>query len=226
MAIRSATPAWPRSTAEARALQESLRGRVVAEDRLGPIRSVAGLDAAYGSGGERGVGAAAVLSFPDMAVQVEATVEGAVEFPYVPGLLSFREAPLMLGALARLPVAPDLLLVDGQGLAHPRRFGIACHIGVLSDLPTIGVAKSRLVGRFDEPGPARGSWCPLVDKGEVIGAAVITRTATRPVFVSVGHRVSLATAIDLVLRCAPRFRVPEPIRHADRRAGAAARARA
>lgn len=207
---------WPKTVREARAVQERLRDRVVAEDRLGPPRLVGAVDASHrrDTGITRAV--AALLSFPALELRTWAATSRPTDFPYVPGYLSFREAPAILAALRRLRAAPDLLLVDGQGLAHPRRFGIACHIGVLADLPTIGVAKSRLIGTYDEPGGERGAWSPLVDRGEVIGAALRTRSGTRPVFVSTGHRVCLETAIALVLRCAPRYRLPEPIRQADR----------
>ncbi len=131
----------------------------------------------------------------------------ALGFPYVPGLLSFREAPPILELLRGLSEKPDLLLVDGHGLAHPRRFGLACHVGLFSDVPTIGVAKSRLVGTYQEPGIERGSRSKLADRGETVGAVLRTRSAVRPVFVSIGHRVSLKTAIDLVLRCTSHFRV-------------------
>jgi deoxyribonuclease V len=144
----------------------------------------------------------------------------------VPGYLSFREAPALLAALGRLHRAPDVILCDGQGLAHPRRFGLACHLGVLLDVPTIGVAKSRLIGTHDEPAPRRGARTPLRDAGETIGAVLRTRAGVRPVYVSVGHRVSLETAIAIVLGCAPRFRVPEPVRRADGLASRRARRRA
>lgn len=215
-ATESDPGAWPGTPAEARDVQLRLRDRVIAEDRLGPVRLVAGADALYRGEEEAMRGAVACLSFPDLALGERAIAARPCDFPYVPGLLSFREAPAILAALARLSVRPDLLLVDGQGLAHPRRFGIACHIGVLADLPTIGVAKSRLIGRYEEPGGDKGAWRPLRHKDETVGAVLRTRAGTRPVFVSVGHRVSLATALDYVLRCTPRFRLPEPIRQADR----------
>lgn len=208
--------AWPRTPAEARAVQERLRARVVAEDRLGPVARVAGLDAHYRKDRAETWGVAALLDFPDLVLRDWAKAVRPTDFPYISGLLSFREAPAMLAALHRLPGPPDLLLVDGQGIAHPRRFGLACHLGVLTGLPSIGVAKSHLTGAFDPPGPERGQWSPLTVGGAVVGAALVTRSRTRPVFVSVGHRVGLETAIDLVLRCAPRFRIPEPIRQADR----------
>jgi deoxyribonuclease V len=214
--LKRLSQAWPRTPAEARALQDRLRARVIAEDRLGHVRLVAGADAHYPSGRAEAWGVVALLELPELALRDWAKAVRPTDFPYVSGLLSFREAPAILAALARLPEAPDLLLVDGQGRAHPRRFGLACHIGVLADLPTIGVAKSRLIGDFDPPGAERGAWSPLRIGREVVGAALTTRSGTRPVFVSVGHRLSLETAIDVVLRCAPRLRIPEPIRQADR----------
>lgn len=184
------------------------------ENQLGVVHRVAGVDAHYDAG--RVWAAVVVMSLPDLVTVESALIQRPLAFPYVPGLLSFREAPAILDALHRLSGRPDLLLVDGQGLAHPRRFGLACHLGVLADVPTIGVAKSRLVGTHQEPGIARGAWSPLIDRGETIGAVLRTRRAVKPVFVSVGHRISLETAIDLVLRCTSRFRLPEPIREADR----------
>ncbi len=207
---------WPRTPAQARALQERLRAQVIAEDRLGPVRRVAGADAHYLSERAETWGVVALLELPELGLRDWAKAVRPTDFPYVSGLLSFREAPAILDALARLPEAPDLLLVDGQGRAHPRRFGLACHIGVLADLPTAGVAKSHLIGDFEPPGAERGAWSPLTVGREVVGAALTTRRGTRPVFVSVGHRLCLETAIDVVLRCAPRFRIPEPIRQADR----------
>ena len=197
-------------------MQEQLRDRVVAEDRFGTVTCVAGLDVHYAPRTGLTWAAVAILSFPDLVLQESVLACVATRFPYVPGLLSFCEAPAMLLALANATRRPDLLMVDGQGLAHPRRFGLACHVGVLSGLPSIGVAKSRLVGRHADPAAGRGAWQPLIDKGETIGAVLRSRAATKPVYVSVGHRVGLESAIDLVLRCAPRFRVPEPVRIADR----------
>ena len=207
---------WPKTPAEARALQEDLRHRVIAEDRLGPVRLLAGVDAGYDL--RRGMTRAVAVSMEadGLVLRHAVRAERPTDFPYVPGLLSFREAPAILAALDRLPERPDLLLVDGQGRAHPRRFGLACHLGVLADLPTIGVAKSRLVGTHDEPGEARGARSPLLHKGEMIGVVLRTRARVRPVFVSVGHRISLETAVELVLAAAPRYRLPEPIREADR----------
>jgi deoxyribonuclease V len=203
------------SLAKARRLQQRLCGQVVGEDRLGLIRIVAGVDAWAGPGD--GIWAAAVaLSLCDLELQASAIVCQPIAAPYIPGFLSLREAPAALAALERLSICTDLLFVDGQGLAHPRRFGLACHIGLLAAIPTIGVAKSRLLGRYESPGPDRGEWMPLVEDDETVGAVLRTRSHRRPVFVSVGHRISLGTAVDYVLRCALDFRLPEPLRLADR----------
>lgn len=206
---------WDVSTAEARAIQERLREAVVREDQLEPPRYVAGTDVAFP---ERGVslGAVAVLSFPALELVEHVTLRRPTRFPYVPGLLSFREIPVLLAALARLRTTPDLLLCDGQGLAHPRRFGLASHLGVVTGLPAIGVAKSRLVGAHDEPGWERGCRTPLVHDGEIIGTVLRTRTGVRPVYVSIGHRVSLETAARYALACCTRYRLPETTRWADR----------
>jgi deoxyribonuclease V len=204
---------WPRSAAEAQLLQERLRGQVATEDQLGVVQRVAGVDAHYSVNSVWA--AVAVMTFPDLGLVESALIHRPLAFAYVPGLLSFREAPPILEVLHWLSEKPDLLLVDGQGLAHPRRFGLACHLGVLSDVPTIGIAKSRLVGTYQEPGIERGAWSKLIDRGETVGAVLRTRSAVRPMFVSIGHRVNLKTAIDFVLRCTGHFRLPEPIRAAD-----------
>ena len=204
------------SFAEARLVQQRLRAKVIVEDRLGRVRIVAGVDAWAEPSGERIWTAAVALGFSDLELQESAVVCRRTVAPYVPGFLSLREAPAALAALERLRLRPDLLLVDGQGLAHPRRFGLACHIGLLAAIPTIGVAKSRLLGRYEPPGPDRGEWTPLVDDDETVGAVLRTRAHVRPLFVSVGHCISLRTAVDYVLRCAPTFRLPEPLRLADR----------
>ncbi len=210
------TTAWPHSVAEARLIQERLRGQVVAHDAPGPVRVIGGADAWSEPQGDRIWAAAVALDLANLDLGESAVVCHRTAFPYVPGFLSFRETPAVLAALERLRMRLDLLLVDGHGLAHPRRFGLACHIGLLAAVPTIGVAKSVLIGRYEQPGPDRGGWAPLVHDGETVGAALRTRSHTRPVYVSMGHRISLRTAIDYVLRCTPMFRLPEPIRLADR----------
>ena len=207
---------WPASAAEAIALQQKLRERVIVVDQLDTVSTVAGLDVGPEGDGSVMRAAVAVLSFPDLKTADQVVARRLASFPYIPGLLSFREIPALLDALARLGALPDLLLCDGQGLAHPRRFGLACHLGVLTGIPSIGVAKSLLVGEHGPLPPARGSWRPLVHKGEVVGAALRTRTGVTPVYVSIGHKVSLATAIDYVLACSPNFRLPETTRAAHR----------
>jgi deoxyribonuclease V len=200
---------------DAKALQQELTAKVERHDRLGDVRHVAGIDVAP-CGERMQKAAAAILSFPALDLIETAAVKAEVRFPYIPGLLSFREVDAALAALQRLRIRPDLLLCDGHGLAHPRRFGLACHLGVLADMPAIGVAKSRLIGTHEEPAPERGSWTPLIDASEIIGAVLRTRTGVRPVYVSIGHRVSLETAVRFVLACTRWFRLPETTRAADR----------
>ena len=206
---------WYISVAAARALQERLRAEVVPSDELGPIRTVAGLDCAFKEGGRLTRAAVALLSFPELEFIEHAIAERPTDFPYIPGLLSFREVPALLMALEKLRRKPDLLLCDGQGYAHPRRFGLACHLGVASGLPSIGVAKSRLTGTHREPGLRVGSRAPLKDGDEVIGAVLRTRTGVKPLYVSVGHRVGLDTAVGYALRCCRGYRLPETTRWAD-----------
>ncbi|MCC6714011.1 MAG: deoxyribonuclease V [Gammaproteobacteria bacterium] len=205
------------------ALQKQLRGRVVRIDRLAPVRTVAAVDVGFAAGGRRTRAAVVVLGFPGLEPVGEAVATVPTSFPYIPGLLSFREIPAVLAALACLPELPDLILCDGQGYAHPRRFGLACHLGVVLDLPCIGVAKSCLLGTYREPPQERMAWSPLMDGDEQIGAVLRTRGGVRPVFVSIGHRISLASAIDYVERCVTRYRLPEPMRLADRLASARSR---
>lgn len=205
---------WPTTIEQAVAIQQQLRAEVIGEDQLGPIEHVAGVDCGFEAGGTITRAAVAVLSFPALELRDRAVVRRPTSFPYVPGFLSFREVPAVLEALAQLTVIPDLLLCDGQGLAHPRRFGLACHLGLLTDTPAIGVAKSLLIGRHAPLAEERGAWEPLVDRAEVIGAALRTRAGTRPLFISIGHRISLPTAIDYVLRCTPKYRLPETTRRA------------
>lgn len=207
---------WPGDVASARAIQQSLAVEVIREDALGPVHWVAGVDVGFENKGRTTRAAVAVLSFPDLELHTQAISRSPTCFPYVPGYLSFRELPAVLRALEQLSITPDLLLCDGQGLAHPRRFGLACHLGVLTDIPSIGVAKSRLIGTHEDLPPEKGQWVPLIDKGEIIGAVVRTRTNVNPVYVSIGHRVSLATAVDYLLRCTTRFRLPETTRWAHR----------
>ena len=178
----------------------------------------AGVDLSQGDTHGRLTGAAALLSLPDLDVIQVQRVTGQATYPYVPGLLAFREAPLMLQAISLLKPTPDFIFVDGHGLAHPRRFGLACHLGVLTGIPTIGCAGSSLVGSHELPCSIKGSWTFLTEEDEVIGAVLRTKTATRPIFVSIGHKVDLDSAIRWTLACCPDFRVPEPLRVARRSA--------
>ncbi len=208
---------WNLTPAAAIALQKELAAAVIVADELGEVRLVAGVDVGFEEGNTITRAAVVVLTFPGLALVEEVVARRPTSFPYVPGLLSFREGPAILDALAGLQASPDLLLFDGQGLAHPRRFGIACHIGLLTGLPSIGVAKSRLTGRPREPLPEeKGAWTPLYDREELVGAVVRTRDRTNPLFVSPGHRVSLATAIAYTLACTTRYRLPETTRAADK----------
>lgn len=211
---------WDLSPAEARAVQSALAAQAELTDRFGPLRSVAGIDVGFEARGKITRAAVAVLDLPDLHLVEQIVVRRATGFPYVPGLLSFREIPAVLAALAALSSTPDLLVCDGQGLAHPRRFGLACHLGWLLDTPCLGVAKSRLIGTFAEPGPERGDWTPLLDHGDVIGAALRSRRGAKPVFVSPGHRVSCASAVRLALACTGRYRLPETTRRAHQLASA------
>ncbi len=207
---------WPENVTGARTVQEQLRSRVITENRLGAVNTVAGVDVGFEEKGKITRAAVAVLRFPQLNLVEQAIARQPTRFPYIPGYLSFREIPALLAALANITTTPDLILCDGQGLAHPRRFGIACHLGVLTGLPTIGVAKSRLIGTHDEPGTTKGSWTPLMDKEEVVGAVLRTRDNVSPLYVSVGHRIDLQTAIEYVLRCTTRYRLPETTRRAHR----------
>lgn len=175
---------------------------------------VAGLDVHYHGDGELAA-AVVVLDAATLQVVEQVVVYGEAAFPYVPGLFAFREVPALVRALERLTTTPDLLVCDGYGVAHPRRFGLACHLGVLTGLPALGVGKTRFTGSNEDPATARGSWSPITMDGEVVGRAVRTRDGVKPVYVSPGHLIDLDTACDQVLRLAPTYRLPEPIRHAD-----------
>lgn len=208
---------WDVTPAEAVEIQRRLADAVVRHDDLGQVRFVAGVDVGFEQNNRVTRAAVAILRFPELTLHEQALARLPTSFPYIPGLLSFREGPAILQALRKLQQRPDLLLFDGQGLAHPRRLGIASHIGVLVDIPSIGVAKSRLSGRPRTPlDEEKGAWEPLWDGGEVVGALVRTRSHVKPVFVSIGHRVSLATAIQYVLDCTTRYKLPETTRWAHR----------
>lgn len=211
---RAELHSWEVTPAEAIAIQRRLRERVVLRDGPRPFRTVAGLDVSYDRRSPWLFAAIVVLRLPDLTLLETAGLRAPATFPYVPGLLSFREAPAGLRAAAALRTRPDCLICDGQGLAHPRRLGLACHVGLWLDLPTLGCAKSVLVGSYRPPGPERGNRSALVDGGETVGMALRTRQGTAPVFVSAGHRITLERAVATVLACSPRYRLPEPIRQA------------
>lgn len=211
--IQSLHP-WDVDQRTAASIQRDLATRVIVRDEVATEpRFVAGVDLSPPDASGEATAAAVLLELPALSVVEVRLHRGGPAFPYVPGLLSFREAPLVLGALAMLSTTPDAILVDGHGMAHPRRFGLACHIGLLTETATIGCAKSILSGRPDgSPEPERGSHVPLVDRGEVVGAAVRTRTNVSPIYVSVGHRTSLERAVELTLACCKGYRMPEPTR--------------
>ncbi len=207
---------WRVTPKQAVAIQRELRGKVIPRGRVSRPRLVAGADLAFDNTSERVHACVVVLAFPSMDVVEIVVHRGYARFPYVPGLLSFRETPPLLGAFKKLRHSPDVIFIDGHGLSHPRAAGIACHIGILLERPVIGCAKSVLVGSFEEPAPQRGAVSYLYDDaGRVIGAAVRTRDHVNPVFVSVGHLVSLREAIRLSLACGKGYRIPEPTRQAD-----------
>ena len=211
---------WDLTPTEAIALQRELAPRVVREGDPGDVRLVAAADVAYVErapawAASTARAAVVVMSYPALEVVEHHVVQAPVTFPYVPGLLSFREIPALALALERVQSEPGLLLVDGQGYAHPRRFGLACHLGLLTGVPTIGCAKSRLCGEAPEPAPERGSMTELRDSGETIGLVVRTKARVKPLFVSTGHRIGLPEAAEWVLRLAPTHRLPDPARLAD-----------
>jgi deoxyribonuclease V len=195
------------------AAQVSRWGEVIAP------RFIAGVDISVGKALGMATGAVVILDYPELRLVETKIVKGKLGFPYIPGLLSFREAPLILSACQQLTVTPDLILVDGQGIAHPRRLGLASHLGLFLDTPTIGCAKSRLCGSNEMPADEPGSYAELVDKGEIIGTVLRTRTGVKPIYVSIGHKVDLSTAIHWVLNCCRGYRLPEPTRLAHLAAG-------
>ncbi|MBN1931414.1 MAG: deoxyribonuclease V [Desulfobacterales bacterium] len=204
---------WDLSPQEAIGIQKKLAGRVIRTTSFLHIETVAGIDISYCN--EMAMAAIVVLNYPDLNTVETATCIRPISFPYIPGLLSFREAPVTLEAISRLDLKPDLLIFDGQGIAHPRRLGIASHIGLILDIPSIGCAKTRLCGYYKEPCRKAGSFSYLKEDTEIIGAAVRTRARVKPVFVSIGHRIDLLTGIHFVLTCCRGYRLPETTRRAD-----------
>jgi deoxyribonuclease V len=222
---------WKLTPQEAVRLQCDLHERVEVHDRFGTLHYVAGADLAFDPETNLAFAGVIVYRLPTLEEVERRMARRKLRFPYVPGLLSFRESPVLLAAFERLRIEPDVILIDGHGIAHPRRFGIACHLGLLLDKPTIGCAKSILVGEATEPGMKAGSTGALVDKGEKVGVVLRTRDKVRPIYVTTGHRVSLESAVRIVAQCMDGFRIPKPTREADhyvrdlRRAYQARRAR-
>ena len=210
---------WKVSTARARDIQKGLAERVSRVNEVINPRLIAGADISVNRVAGVATGAVVVLSYPELELVESSIVEGELELPYIPGLLSFRESPLILAACEKLALIPDLILVDGQGIAHPRRLGLACHLGLFLNTPTIGCAKSRLCGSHEVPGSEPGDYTELMDGGEIIGAALRTRLGVKPVYVSIGHKVDLQAAVHWVLACCRGYRLPEPTRLAHLAAG-------
>ena len=207
---------WPDNAADATMMQNELRHQVRIEDAFDPPKIIAGVDVGFDTVRDEAKASIVLLDAKTLAVKAQVTAHQAVSFPYIPGFLSFREIPVLLRALSDLPEMPDMLMVDGQGIAHPRRLGIAAHLGVVTGLPSIGVAKSLLCGKYDEPGLHKGDTSVLMHKGEKIGTVLRSKDNVKPLFISPGHRVSHDTAVAMVLRCLTKYRLPEPTRLADK----------
>lgn len=205
---------WDVTPAQARAIQEQLRTKTLLHDDFDAVKTVAGVDVGLHKATNTGRAAITVLRLADLEVMETAVAQLPLTFPYVPGLLSFREIPVIFDAFSKLTARPDLLLCDGQGIAHPRRFGIACHLGILLDIPAIGVAKTRLIGHHAAVPETRGEWTELRDGDEVIGAVLRTRERVKPLFISPGHRISLTSSIEYVMQCITKYRLPETTRTA------------
>jgi len=205
---------WAVSPQEAAEIQRRLSRMVEPQPITKPIALVAGADISYSKIDNRLVAAVVVMTFPELEIVEQIEAEGEAVFPYIPGFLSFREAPAMLEAFSRLRHEPDVIMVDGQGIAHPRGLGLASHLGVILDHPTIGCAKTRLIGKYAEPGEQKGERSPLWQGGKIIGMVLRTRRGTKPLFISIGHKIDLDTAVSIVLACTRAFRLPEPVRQA------------
>lgn len=205
---------WNVTPQQAVALQNQWRGMLKLQAPGGEIETIAGCDISFNKYEETVYAGIVVLRLSDMQTIETAGVVSTAKFPYIPGLLSFREVPALLEAWQKLKIEPDAVMLDGQGIAHPRRFGIGAHFGLIVEKPTLGCAKSVLVGKFDEPAPERGAWSPMLHKGEIIGAALRTKNKVQPVYVSPGHLMNLESAIEIALRGDGGYRVPEPTRRA------------
>ncbi|WP_438497538.1 deoxyribonuclease V [Paenibacillus sp. IHBB 3054] len=206
---------WILTETEAIILQQKLSLKVIKEDQFAEIRYIAGVDVAYSEQRDLLIAAVVILEANSLNIVESVVVEDSVQFPYIPGLFSFRELPPLVKAFKQIKTSPQLVVCDGQGIAHPRRFGLASHLGVLFDIPTIGCGKTRLLGEYEEPNLARGSISPLQDQGEIIGNVLRTQNNVKPIFVSTGHRISLDTACEWVLHLSPDYRLPETTRQSD-----------
>lgn len=205
---------WDVTPSEAIKIQNELRNFVKVENLKTKINYIAGADVSFDKGSNVVYAGIVVLKFPELEEIEHSLIITEINFPYIPGLLSFRESPALIKAWEKIEVIPDVILIDGQGIAHPRRFGIAAHFGVLIDRPTIGCAKSLLIGRYEEPGEKAGNYSYLYDSGEIIGVALRTRDNVQPIFVSIGHKITLEESIKITLQTTKGFRIPEPTRHA------------
>jgi deoxyribonuclease V len=210
---------WQVSTAQALEIQQRLAAQVSKRSEVTTPRFIAGVDISVGKEDGMATGAVVILNYPELRVVETKVARGQLELPYIPGLLSFRESPLTLAACQKLTITPDLILVDGQGIAHPRRLGLASHLGLFLNTPTIGCAKSILCGSHETPGAKPGSYTEVVDRGEIIGAALRTKLRVKPVYVSIGHKIDLQTAVYWVMKCCHGYRLPEPTRLAHLAAG-------
>ncbi|MEL4893933.1 deoxyribonuclease V [Crocosphaera sp. Alani8] len=206
----------PKSLDEAKIIQQELVKKIIMQEKINKVNYVAGVDVAFQDNYKITKAAIAVLKFPSLELVESQTALIPTTFPYIPNFLSFREIPALLKAIEKLTIIPDIILCDGQGIAHPRRLGIASHLGILLDCPTIGVAKSLLIGKHEEVASEKGSWQPLIDKGELIGAVLRSRKNVKPIYVSIGHKISLPTALDYVMACLTKYRLPETTRWADK----------
>ncbi len=208
-------PLWPENPSKAIAMQQQLANQIITLDDFETIERIAGVDVAYDEDSDLLVAAVAILDAKTLATIQTVTYRGESNFPYIPGLFSFRELPPLIEAFKQIAEPPDLIICDAQGRAHPRRFGLACHLGLTFDLPSIGCGKKKLVGSESELGPERGAYSDLIEDGDVVGRSLRTQTNVKPVYVSIGHKISLATACEWILRLCPRYRLPETTRQAD-----------
>jgi deoxyribonuclease V len=209
----------PLNTAQALEIQNNLSDRVIKYDILTDVKYIAGVDMSTRRTSNTATASVVLLNYPELEIIDIQTASGLLEFPYIPGLLSFRELPLTIAACEKLSITPDIIIVDGQGIAHPRRFGLASHLGIVMDIPTIGCAKSRLCGSYTEPENEPGDYTNLVDKDEIIGAVLRTKHGVKPVYISIGHKTSLDTAISWIINCCRGYRLPQPTRLAHLAAG-------